>query len=116
MPLYHRLVGLFLALLFLLFAGFQYNDPDPQIWIPVYLIAAVISLLVFFERIFLTAILFLMVLYIAGAIYLWPTSFEGLTLEHGYTSNIEEARESLGLAMCALSMIYYWYLSKKFMR
>ncbi len=30
--------------LFLLGAAFQYNDPDPHIWIPVYLIPALICL------------------------------------------------------------------------
>lgn len=28
------------AILFVLFAGLQYNDPDPYIWIPIYMVSA----------------------------------------------------------------------------
>ncbi len=28
------------AILFVLFAGLQYNDPDPYIWIPIYVVSA----------------------------------------------------------------------------
>ena len=38
------LVHASLALMFILFAGLQYNDPDPWVWIPIYLMAAVISI------------------------------------------------------------------------
>ncbi len=33
-----------LAVLFILFAGLQYNDPDPWIWVPIYLSAAYLCL------------------------------------------------------------------------
>lgn len=35
-----RNVNYIFALLFILFAALQYNDPDPYIWIPIYLYAA----------------------------------------------------------------------------
>lgn len=38
-----RLVNIILALLFILFAAFQYNDPDPWLWIGVYAFIAIIS-------------------------------------------------------------------------
>jgi hypothetical protein len=34
-------LNIFLTCLFLLFAGLQYNDPDPWLWIPIYVYAAV---------------------------------------------------------------------------
>jgi hypothetical protein len=33
-----KYLALLFALIFLLFAGWQYNDPDPILWIPVYLV------------------------------------------------------------------------------
>lgn len=35
-----KIFNLVFAVLFVLFAGLQYNDPDPYIWIPIYLSAA----------------------------------------------------------------------------
>ncbi len=46
-----RLFSILGAALFLLAAAVQYNDPDPQIWIPVYVIAALICLLVISGRV-----------------------------------------------------------------
>lgn len=31
-----------LVVIFIIFAGLQYNDPDPYIWVPIYLLAAFI--------------------------------------------------------------------------
>lgn len=31
-----RILNLFICLIFLLFAGWQYNDPDPYLWVPIY--------------------------------------------------------------------------------
>jgi hypothetical protein len=35
-----RFLNIFFAILFVIFAALQYNDPDPLIWIPIYLYAA----------------------------------------------------------------------------
>ena len=35
-----RFLNWFFVVVFILFAGLQYNDPDPYIWIPLYLYAA----------------------------------------------------------------------------
>jgi Transmembrane family 220, helix len=35
-----KTVNLVFTVLFVIFAGLQYNDPDPFIWIPIYLYAA----------------------------------------------------------------------------
>jgi hypothetical protein len=35
-----KTVNILLSACFLLFAGLQYNDPDPWLWIPIYLYAA----------------------------------------------------------------------------
>ncbi|MFN4808776.1 MAG: transmembrane 220 family protein [Bacteroidota bacterium] len=35
-----KMFNLVAAILFVLFAGLQYNDPDPYIWIPIYVVSA----------------------------------------------------------------------------
>lgn len=45
-----RLAGFVLAVLFIVMAGMQYNDPDPMRWVAVYGAAAIASLLGAFGR------------------------------------------------------------------
>ncbi len=37
-----RYLNILLAVLFVLFAALQWNDPDPWVWVPLYLFAAII--------------------------------------------------------------------------
>lgn len=107
----HRYISLVLAILFGLFAFFQLNDLDPELWVPIYLSAAGICLLAFLRRLYLPLIGAALVGYIVGAILYWPDKWEGVSLDGGYTVNIEEARESLGLGICAIAMIYLLVLA-----
>lgn len=106
-----KIVALVFVLLFTLFAAFQYNDPDTWLWVAIYGIAALLSFLFYrgvrSVALFATA----MVAYLAGAIYLWPPVYKGLTLSMDYALEIEEARESLGLGICALAMMFYLVFS-----
>lgn len=108
-----RYTAFFLAFLFIVFAIFQYNDPDPFVWIPIYGIAAFISIGVALNRIVLPVLIVAMVLYLVGAVVMWPSSYEGLTLDMGYKIEIEEARESLGLLICGLAMAFYSFVAYK---
>ena len=40
-----KFFNIFFILVFILFAAFQYNDPDPYLWIPIYLYPAVLCYL-----------------------------------------------------------------------
>ena len=103
-----RLFAIIMALVFLVFAGLQYNDPDPYIWIPIYLYLVLVSVLVMNRKanrmlLFISALAFLI-----GAIYLWPAHWEGVALKNGMkTVNIEEGRESLGLGMGFVTLLIY---------
>ncbi|GJM28316.1 MAG: hypothetical protein DHS20C17_09510 [Cyclobacteriaceae bacterium] len=101
-------------LLFVVFAIYQSNDPDPIIWISIYGAAALLSLLVLMNKVARPVLYVAMFLFLIGAWLLWPESFEGLfLLEDGsYTPSIEEARESLGLFIGALSMAWHIFISK----
>ncbi|MVM37957.1 hypothetical protein GO730_10740 [Spirosoma sp. HMF3257] len=102
-----KTLSIIFGLLFILFAAVQYNDPDPEIWIPIYGLAAAACFMAY-ARVgqwwFFTVLAFI---YVVAAIYQWPPKFEGfLFSEVGMRSmNIEMAREAGGLAMVAAVMV-----------
>ncbi len=95
--------------LMLLFAFFQWNDPDPQIWIPIYLLVAFLG----FRKIKANdqALVFIIpaVIYALWGFSVFPPEWEGVMLdEMGMkTLNIELGRESLGLFINAFLLIIY---------
>ncbi len=106
------------GLLFVLFAALQYNDPDPEVWIPIYGLAAIACFMAYAgvgRWWFFTA---MAVMYVVAAMYQWPPKFEGfLFSEVGMRSmNIEMAREAGGLAICAVIMGLIAVLMRKTIR
>jgi len=103
-----RLFAIVMALVFLVFAGLQYNDPDPYIWIPIYLYLVLVSILVLNRKISQVVLLVSALVFLIGSFYLWPAHWEGVALKNGMkTVNIEEGRESLGLAMGCITLLIY---------
>lgn len=102
-----KIISLIFGLLFLLFAAFQYNDPDPVVWVPIYGFAAVACFMAYAGMGKLWFYGLMAVLYTVAAVYQWPPRFEGfLFTEVGMRSlNIELAREAGGLAICAAVMV-----------
>ena len=101
-----KTIALVFGLLFLLFAAVQYNDPDPQVWIPIYGAAAIACFMAYAGIRQPLFYVLMAVGYVIAAIYQWPPRFEGfLFSEVGMRSmNIEMAREAGGLAICAAVM------------
>lgn len=107
MQTFFKTLGSLFTILFLWSAYLQLNDPDPALWIILYLIAAIASLLFAFNKLnFLIAAL-LVLGYFIGAILNWPESFEGITFNDMSHKNIEEGREALGLLFCGLILMIY---------
>ena len=102
-----RTVALVFALLFAAAAIVQYNDPDPLVWILFYSIAAISSLLFYLNRFPSILGLILGGIYFAGAIWVWPEKFEGVSIGSGAIENIEQAREALGLLIMAMVMFFF---------
>lgn len=108
-----KISSIFWALVFIVFAVFQINDPDAMIWILIYGAAALMSILVLLNKSSRLVLWVSLIALLAGAFMLWPDSFEGLRLKEGmYTPVIEEARESLGLLIAAISMAWHLFVSK----
>ncbi|WP_018622556.1 transmembrane 220 family protein [Spirosoma luteum] len=102
-----KVISIVFGLLFVLFAAFQYNDPDPLVWVPIYLVAAIACFMAFAGVGSPAVYVAIAAGYVVAAIYQWPPRFEGfLFSEIGMRStNIELAREAGGLAICAVVMV-----------
>lgn len=104
------------ALLFLLFAYWQLNDPDPEWWVPAYLVGAIISGFAAFEIFPYKLLVILVILYVSAALFFWPTDIPGwlsqemeqkdLTMK---TEQMEMNREFFGLMLLALiTFLVFW--------
>ena len=110
-----KIFNLVFALLFVVSAALQYNDPDPILWIPIYLYGAVLCLFAFRGKYFTTAMIIGISLYALYAIYLfftdegvvdWVTKHEAESLTQSMKASspwIEDTREFFGL--CILSFV-----------
>lgn len=112
-----------LALMFLLFAIVQFNDPDPLIWILVYgamVVVTVMAAFRYFNRWLLRALLLLFIaystLFVSGFWY-WLTHqdkgalFDDLAkMQYPY---VEETREFLGLIICIIVLASYLVIAPK---
>jgi hypothetical protein len=111
----NRLVALLLAGVFFLFAYWQLNDPDPWLWVPIYLVPSAISIGMFMGRAVRSLLSLLAIGYAIGAVMYFPGSYQGLGLDNlaMKTTEVEFARESFGLGICALVLFYYAWIHKK---
>jgi hypothetical protein len=113
-----KYIALFFTLVFLLFAGWQYNDPDPILWIPIYLIAAYATFRTYQGKANPEMLLVLIVLSFAAGMNTWNmmTSWEGFFSEGGglsmKTMNQELAREACGLWICTVSFMICWEIDR----
>ena len=111
----------FLALMFLAFAGLQFNDPNPALWILIYVAMAFMCVLAIFNMYSKTAMAILAAGYIVYCFFLWHGVSEWLAqedkgvlfddvlkMEHLY---IEESREFLGLVICLVVLAFYTILA-----
>lgn len=91
-----RYVAICMAVVFSAFAAVQYNDPDAWVWVSLYGLAVVASVLAACGRYTLLPLAGL-VAYASGFVILAPA------IDANWY-DIEEAREALGLAIAALAM------------
>lgn len=116
-----KVVNAFLAIIFVLFAYFQWNDPDPLLWILLYLYIALISGLAIVEKISKWIVFPGMFVCTLGLAFLlpefinWlkggaPTIVDGMKAEEPH---IELTREFLGIGISLLVLFYHYFRSVK---
>ena len=116
-----KYLSIFFAVMFIAFAALQVNDPDPVLWILIYGIMSVVSVMAIFEYYNRKLMIGLGILYIVYLVILFPGVSKWLQqddksvlfddvmkMEHLY---IEESREFLGLLICLLVLALYLFRS-----
>ncbi len=107
MRLLFTILTILFALLFVISAGLQYNDPDPFIWISIYGAATILSVFYLFGRLNRWILLAVASMAFLGFLYMYPTNFEGFAVGKGDPKNIEEGREAFGLLFIAFAFGLY---------
>lgn len=99
-----KIVHLAVAILSILFAAVQYNDPDALLWIVIYLLVAALAIFGLRGKIQKQSYFLVSLIFVLWGINQFPKEWEGVLLnEVGMkTINIELGRESLGLFINAL--------------
>jgi ribose/xylose/arabinose/galactoside ABC-type transport system permease subunit len=118
-----KIVNALLAVMFLIFAALQLNDPDPYLWIPIYVAMVVVCIMAMFNSYNRKAMIVLMIVYTLLCIYYVPGVAEWLRqddksqlfdniakMEHPF---IEESREFLGLLINMIVLVIYLIVSRK---
>lgn len=116
-----KIYNIILALLFTLFAYFQYNDPDPYLWIAIYLAVAVLCGLAAFGKYFkwlslaLMAGLFIYWAWLLPDFITWlgqgmPSITGSMKAE---TPHTELVREFLGLLILILVLFFQYRSAQK---
>jgi hypothetical protein len=118
-----KVVNLLLAVMFMLFAFVQINDPDPIVWILIYGSMAVICILAAFRVYPRIGMGILLVIFLAYSMYFldglkeWfrqedkSILFDDIAkMQHPY---VEESREFLGLMICIIVLVIHLILARK---
>ena len=121
-----RIFNLVFVVLFVLFAALQYNDPDPYIWIPIYLYGALICWLGYRGKMNFTALFVGLAVFGAYAAYLFVADDGVLSwiVDHNAeniagsmkaeTPWIEDSREFFGLLILIIVfLINYFHFRKR---
>ena len=114
------------CLLFIFFAALQYNDPDPYIWIPIYMYGAVLCWLAFRNKFYPKAYIFGIILYSLYAIglFFWKDGVLDWINKHNAEDIaatmkaekpwVEETREFFGLVILIVVLaIDFFYARRK---
>lgn len=120
-----KIINLIFCVLFILFAALQYNDPDPYIWIPIYLYAAIFCWLASRNKFYPGAYIFGILVYLGYAAYLFFTK-DGVIdwVEEHHAENIaqsmkatkpwiEDTREFFGLLILVIVLLVNYFYSKR---
>ena len=123
-----RFANIFFIIMFIFSAALQYNDPDPYIWMPIYLYGALMCYLALRGKYYPTFYMVGLFAYAAYALWLFFDKTGVLSWAHEHDSEnilqsmkatkpwIEETREFLGLLILiiALSANMIWFSSRHY--
>ena len=121
-----KIFNYFFCFVFVLFAALQYNDPDPYVWIPIYMYASVLCWLAAKQKFYPRAYLLGIAVYGFYALYKFfdrNGAWDWMTIHHGENIAetmkaekpwVEETREFFGLViLIGVLLIDFFYATKK---
>ncbi len=121
-----KIFNIFFCFIFIVFAALQYNDPDPYIWVPIYLYTAVLCWLAAKQQYYTKAYLAGIAVYTAYAVYKvfdtnglidWVSKHNAANIAETMKAEqpwIEESREFFGLLiLISVLLINYFVAVKK---
>ena len=121
-----KIFNIFFCIVFIFFAALQYNDPDPYVWMPIYLYTAILCWLAFRNKYFPGAYLLGIAVYAVYATYKffdengvwdWMTKHHAANIANTMKAEqpwIEETREFFGLViLIVVLLIDYFYVKRK---
>jgi Transmembrane family 220, helix len=121
-----KIVNIVFAILFLVSAILQYNDPDPYLWIPIYMYGAIICWQAFRNKFYPSASMFGIFVFAVYAIYLFFTEDGVLDWIQKHDAEniagtmkastpwVEDTREFFGLIiLIVVFAINYFYAKRK---
>ncbi len=114
------------VVIFIIFAALQYNDPDPYVWMPIYLYGAAMCWLAFRDRFYPKAYIAGIIVYAAYALYKvfdtnglidWMTKHGAQNIAETMKAEkpwIEETREFFGLMILIGVLLIDFIYAKKY--
>lgn len=116
-----KIINIILTILFALFAGWQFNDPDPWVWVSIYGLVAVISGAAIFNKHNIIVVYSGIAICVLGiGVYFpdfinWirmgtPDIAEEMKTEKKY---IEFVREFFGLIISLMGFLFHFYQIKR---
>ena len=121
-----KVFNIFFCVVFIFFAALQYNDPDPYIWIPIYLYTAILCWLAFRNKFYPGAYIIGIAVYALYAVYKvfdtnglidWVTKHQSENIAETMKARkpwIEESREFFGLViLISVLLIDYIYAKRR---
>ncbi len=120
-----KIFNLIFCVLFIVSAALQYNDPDPYLWMPLYLYSAILCWLAFKQKYYPTLYLAGIAVYTIYAAYLFFTKdgmldwireheSENIAQEMKATKPwIEATREVLGLIIMVVVLLVDYFHSRR---
>jgi len=120
-----KIFNIFFCFTFIVFAALQYNDPDPYVWMPIYLYAAALCALAARNRFYPKAYWVGISVYTVYAIYKffcrdgvldWIRFHNGQNIAETMKANtpwVEETREFFGLVILIVVLLIDWLYGRK---